>query len=61
MSRGLKNWLIGIAATMVTALVLGVGTVLAADHDKVTAMFAALPRIEAKLTAIENLLLQRKQ
>lgn len=49
MSRNTKNWLMGIAATLIAALVIGVGTTFASDHDKVTEMYQALPRVEKKL------------
>ena len=52
MSHSTKNWLLGIAASLITALLVGGGATFAADHDKVTVMYDTLPRLERKLDAL---------
>lgn len=54
MSRTSNNWLLGVATVLVTALIIGIGTTLASDHDKITRFEEALPRIEAKIDEITS-------
>lgn len=58
MSRSMKNWLAGIVAALVTALLVGVGATFASDHDKVTEMYQTLPRMERKIDALACYIMQ---